>query len=500
LLANLQDGVDVNQLSWYNPITKNYQAPSSVEPGEAYFINGLKQSTWAIQQQNAKLETLAQYFYDGDGGRVKKITPRGTTTYIGSLYEVTGSLKTKHIFMGPNRIATVSGTNPVPDTVAYFHSDHLGSSNIITNQAGNLIQNCEYLPYGEFSTKSGINATNYYFTGKELDDETGLMFFGARYYDPQIGRFITPDTIIQSPYDPQSFNRYSYCRNNPINLIDPTGHSFLSDVWDWLKDHIIDPIVNVVDAILSGDWKTIAIVIISIAVNVILPGSGTIASNFLLNVALHTLRGAAIGALTGGISSEIMGGNFWQGARVGLVAGAITGAIQGVTSSEQFKNWKSGNGFRSDDVVKAEQQRIANMKATLPQAKSADGAMQSATRINQASESGVAGQMGAELQGDSSFGWKGVYGDIKLQLNSTQPVFSPSNINMTAGMEALNSFWCEYGLPIGAGGYTTLITGSPTAGLWVYDIVSFVTSADHPIPTSRIIPGFDIPFNPSGLE
>ena len=135
--------------------------------------------------------------------------------------------------MGPNRIATVSGTGLVPDTVAdtvaYYHSDHLGSSNVITSQAGNLISNCEYLPYGEFATKEGSNVTNYYFTGKELDDETGLMFYGARYYDPQIGRFITADTIVSQPFNPQSLNRYSYCDNNPINYTDPTGHKKFKD-------------------------------------------------------------------------------------------------------------------------------------------------------------------------------------------------------------------------------------------------------------------------------
>jgi len=389
-LANLQDGVDVNQLSWYNFSINQYQAPSSIDSGKAYFINGLRQSSWYIQQQNAQLETLAQYFYDGDGGRIKKVTSAATTTYIGSIFEKTATTTIKHIFMGPNRICSVSSTGDK----SFYHSDHLGSSNIITNQAGNLIQNCEYLPYGEFSTRTGVSTTHYYFTGKELDDETGLMFYGARYYDPQLGRFITPDSIVQAPYDPQSFNRYSYCRNNPINLVDPTGHSFLGDIWDWFKDNIIDPIVNIGKAILSGDWKTIAIVVISIAANVILPGSGTIASNFLLNVALHVVRGAAIGALTGGISSEIMGGNFWQGARVGLVAGAITGAIQGVTTSEQFKNWQQGNGFRSDDVVKVEQAKAVNTQTTLVSAKGSDDAMRSVARPENFGESVGVGNLG----------------------------------------------------------------------------------------------------------
>jgi RHS repeat-associated protein len=63
------------------------------------------------------------------------------------------------------------------------------------------------------------------FTGHRMDAGDGLIYMKARYYDPGMGRFITPDTIVQAPFDPQTLNRYTYCRNNPINLIDPSGHS-----------------------------------------------------------------------------------------------------------------------------------------------------------------------------------------------------------------------------------------------------------------------------------
>ena len=62
------------------------------------------------------------------------------------------------------------------------------------------------------------------FTGQRLDS-TGLYYYGARYYDPTIGRFISPDTIVQDPANPQSFNRYSYCLNNPLKYVDPTGNN-----------------------------------------------------------------------------------------------------------------------------------------------------------------------------------------------------------------------------------------------------------------------------------
>jgi RHS repeat-associated protein len=75
------------------------------------------------------------------------------------------------------------------------------------------------------------------FTGQRLDN-TGLYYYGARYYDASIGRFISPDTIISNPANPQSYNRYSYCLNNPLKYRDPSGHriDFYDPVLDLLND------------------------------------------------------------------------------------------------------------------------------------------------------------------------------------------------------------------------------------------------------------------------
>jgi len=137
---------------------------------------------------------------------------------------------TKHIFAGANRVCSVNsqtGTQANPQTY-YYHSDHLGSSNVITDQTGQQIQYCEYTPYGTLARNELANPltgtpVNHYFTGKELDN-TGLYFYAWRYYDPTLGRFIQPDTIIPNPFNPQEFNRYSYCNNNPLNYTDPSGH------------------------------------------------------------------------------------------------------------------------------------------------------------------------------------------------------------------------------------------------------------------------------------
>ena len=90
----------------------------------------------------------------------------------------------------------------------------------MTDAEGGLISAISYLPFG--STRSGDVQTDRKFTGQRLD-QTGLYFYNARYYDAVIGRFVSPDSIISTPWNPQSFNRYTYVLNNPLKYIDPTG-------------------------------------------------------------------------------------------------------------------------------------------------------------------------------------------------------------------------------------------------------------------------------------
>ena len=115
---------------------------------------------------------------------------------------------------------------PVYSPVFYFyHPDALGSSNILTDRSGNLVQHYEYGTFGQTSYQNNSSAfpvSNRY-TGQIADDETGLYYYGGRYYDPQLGRFIQPDPTVPDPEDSQSFNRYSYCENNPLNETDPSG-------------------------------------------------------------------------------------------------------------------------------------------------------------------------------------------------------------------------------------------------------------------------------------
>ncbi len=165
-----------------------------------------------------------QFTYGGTGERVKKRVNSGgnvtDTYYIGDHFEVRGGETIKYIFAGNLRVAQVKGS-----TRSFFHKDHLGSSTVMTDASGYVIESTEYMPFGSVRSHSGASTSDYKYTDQELDAENGLYNYNARLYDPFIGRFITPDTIVPEPFNPQSLNRYSYCLNNPLIYVDPSGHA-----------------------------------------------------------------------------------------------------------------------------------------------------------------------------------------------------------------------------------------------------------------------------------
>ena len=128
------------------------------------------------------------------------------------------------LFSGiPN--AEAATFNPV---FYYYHPDHLGSANVITDSSGHQVQHFEYSAFGVewFKDNNDAYPISNRYTDQVLDDETGLYYYGSRYYDSHLGRFIQPDTEIQNASDPQMLNRYSYVRNSPLVYRDPSGHEF----------------------------------------------------------------------------------------------------------------------------------------------------------------------------------------------------------------------------------------------------------------------------------
>ncbi len=190
--------------------------------------------------------------------------------------------------------------------------NHLGSSSVITDDTGNTKETIDYHPFGTYRIRQDLDPsfpdTNYTFTGQEDDDGTGLYNYNARLYDPELGRFISADSIIPEPGNLQAFNRYSYCVNNPLVYVDPSGHgNFFEDIGDFFSDYGADILAGAVGA----------------AVFVLTGGTATpCLATFYASIYGGMAAGATSGALTGGGVEGIL-----QGAVMGGAMGALGGGL-----------------------------------------------------------------------------------------------------------------------------------------------------------------------------
>ncbi|MBI4208392.1 MAG: RHS repeat-associated core domain-containing protein [Deltaproteobacteria bacterium] len=118
------------------------------------------------------------------------------------------------------------GSSLVSAGVVYYHPDHLGSAITMTNERAEITEAILYTPFGEVSHKSVPEETAsvpFRFTDQELDSEAALHYYGARYYDTALTRFISVDPAESNPRKPQSLNSYTYAINNPVAYLDPDG-------------------------------------------------------------------------------------------------------------------------------------------------------------------------------------------------------------------------------------------------------------------------------------
>ena len=106
---------------------------------------------------------------------------------------------------------------------------NLGSSARLADSSGTQVKAIWYQPFGAAADEQGDATARYRYTGKQRDD-SGLYYYGARYYDEQLGRFLAADSVLPDVYDPQQLNRFAYVRNNPIKLVDPDGHAAIAAI------------------------------------------------------------------------------------------------------------------------------------------------------------------------------------------------------------------------------------------------------------------------------
>ena len=169
---------------------------------------------------------VTTFGYDVSGNRLWKQGAATNTlqVWIDGNYEEKDSKILFHVSAGDRMVYTYSPDGTVAE---YYHPDHLHSAQVMSTTGGGLYQHYEYTAYGNSRYTSSTTAfpVSRRYTSQVLDEETGLYYYGARYYDPVLGRFIQPDTLIPNPFDPQSYDRYAYARDNPFVYVDPTGHA-----------------------------------------------------------------------------------------------------------------------------------------------------------------------------------------------------------------------------------------------------------------------------------
>jgi RHS repeat-associated protein len=223
------------------------------------------------------------YVYGPDSNVSKRISfedeTQSETILIGDLYEETAATYKKYVYLDGQRIAEWRS-----DGTKYFYlGDHLGGLNVVTNGANpSVVQRIEYKPYGEISSiQSSSVSTTFMYAGARKDAVAGLYDFGARFYDPALGRFLSTDPILADPMDPSDLNPYGYALGNPLNLVDQGGLS--------------------ARPALAG-------LLVGFAVTV---GTGC-----------APCGAAAGGAVSGGYGAQEAGGNVLAGALIGAAAGA----------------------------------------------------------------------------------------------------------------------------------------------------------------------------------
>src|SRR6266571_6869132 len=208
------------------------------------------------------------YTYDGDGNRVRH--SHGNLAANGTLYwymtpgvvaesDLGGTLKSEYVFFDGERVARRDGATGAGG-VFYYFSDHLKTASVITDSAGVIKAESDYYPWGGELQFVNNDSNDYKFTGKKRDTETGLDYFGARYYSNGLGRFVSSDwsaAPVPVPYadfgDPQSLNQYTYVRNIPTTGVDTDGH------WPTLlSPHAIDDIAHLVEQGTKEGAKMIA--------------------------------------------------------------------------------------------------------------------------------------------------------------------------------------------------------------------------------------------------
>jgi len=325
-------------------------------------FNSVEKIAHATEQKILKIQ------YGPDEQRIKtdyytdNTTLTETKYFVGGDFEVienheTDIISYHHYLPGGGLYVTNSDET---ENMYYVLTDYQGNWNKVIAEDGSTVEEYSFDPWGRRRnsddwTYSGV-PTDFVFdrgyTGHEHLDEFGLINMNGRMYDPVVARFLSPDNFVQTPFNSHSFNRYSYCMNNPLIYTDPSGE-FL-----WYVPVIMFAAYNGAIAadqawrsgqsIGGGFAKGFAVGAISglVGTGFSALGQAFDVSGLLWGAVYGSGTYAVTGALSQGVGNLFNGQDFWEGAvngaKNGALFGALAGGVQGYISAKGFNRFTGG--------------------------------------------------------------------------------------------------------------------------------------------------------------
>jgi len=293
LVKNTTSGIDTNwsynkngALLWKNTTNSKYQ----------YAFNSMDQLTDVYKWTGSTRSLAASYYYDANGARAKTVEGSKTTEYVYNGHDpicdkLNGTYTDYVYFNGRLKVKMIGSDS------YWYIDDALGSTRLVYKGTVKVYSVTTYKPFGIAFGASGTE--KFTFAGEMQDSPSGLFYVFARYFDSQIGRFVSLDIRFGEVDNPQTINRYIYCGNNPIRFVDPTGEGWFDGICTWV----------------SENWVTIVEVAACAVITVCVPGVGGVIACGLLSGSIKAMDAAyndediltsfAVGFVTGAVSAGI---------------------------------------------------------------------------------------------------------------------------------------------------------------------------------------------------
>jgi RHS repeat-associated protein len=400
-----------------------YSGGVTTAGGLSLSYNSLQQMTNAIGTGVTGSAVSNAYSYDGNGNRVIR-TQSGVQTFeaynqkdqlLYQAYPATGN-EDMYIQLGGHTVAHLTKTSSTPIAVTYLHNNLLGSAMAATDANSTTKWTQQYEPYGNELTHTSQDNNHLGYTGKPHDNTTDLSYYGARYYSPVLGRFLSPDPAAVDITHPISFNRYAYANDNPYRYVDPDGRfgddTLLAGLGGALAGGIMGGITYGASGILPG---IITGGIAGVAADIVANG---LAVAGVASVVAEPVAEVSMSFLGNSSNNKIMTGNFEPfTAIVGSVAG--TGANRGLAKAwQKVFGSKLGPHFSGTILTRSVNfgvKTFNNLMSEMMGDKSAEAAAHVAAKIQASSTAGS--HTGSSNSGSSNHGHSGGHdGDSEKSL------------------------------------------------------------------------------------